>query len=52
MKKSRFAESQTVAIRSSMPGMPMTYMAAFRTPEGASRFENSLVQRFLLAQGP
>ncbi len=31
---------------SSMPGMPMTYMAAFRTPEGASRFENGLVQRF------
>ena len=31
---------------SAMPDMPMTYMAAFRTPEGASRFENTLVQRF------
>ncbi|PVE43393.1 ABC transporter permease [Limnohabitans planktonicus] len=29
-----------------MPDLPMTYMAAFRTPEGAPGFENALVSRF------
>jgi putative ABC transport system permease protein len=29
-----------------MPDLPMTYMAAFRTPQGAPGFENALVSRF------
>ena len=29
-----------------MPDLPMSYMAAFRTPEGQRGFENALVQRF------
>ena len=29
-----------------MPDLPITYMAAFRTPEGARHFENTLVQKF------
>ena len=28
------------------PDWPVTYMAAFRTPEGARHFENTLVQKF------
>ena len=29
-----------------MPDLPMTYMAAFRSPEGANGFENALVKQF------
>ncbi|OYU30695.1 MAG: ABC transporter permease [Comamonadaceae bacterium PBBC2] len=29
-----------------MPDLPMTYMAAFRTPDGATGFENALVKQF------
>ena len=29
-----------------MPGLPMTWLAAFRTPEGDSRFESRLVRQF------
>jgi putative ABC transport system permease protein len=29
-----------------MPDLPMTYMAAFRTPDGANGFENALVKQF------
>jgi len=29
-----------------MPDFPITYMAAFRTPEGAPQFENAMVQKF------
>ena len=29
-----------------MPDLPVTYMAAFRTPDGARHFENALVQKF------
>jgi len=29
-----------------MPDLPVTYMAAFRTPEGARHFESTLVQKF------
>ena len=29
-----------------MPDLPITYMAAFRSPEGARQFENTLVQKF------
>ena len=29
-----------------MPDLPMTYMAAFRTPEGATGFESALVKQF------
>ena len=29
-----------------MPDLPITYMAAFRTPAGASGFENAMVQKF------
>jgi putative ABC transport system permease protein len=29
-----------------MPDIPITYMAAFRSPEGARQFENTLVQKF------
>jgi putative ABC transport system permease protein len=31
---------------SEMPDLPMTYMAAFRSPEGRSGFDNALVKRF------
>jgi putative ABC transport system permease protein len=31
---------------SQMPDLPMTYMAAFRTPDGATGFENALVKQF------
>jgi putative ABC transport system permease protein len=29
-----------------MPDLPMTYMAAFRSPDGATGFENALVKQF------
>jgi putative ABC transport system permease protein len=31
---------------SSMPDLPVTYLAAFRAPEGNSRFDNQLVREF------